>query len=362
MSKSGIYAKELAEQALNLIRSAEDKTVQPKQDAELLERLSNLLRESKFRDHAPLSREVTILLSDIRGFSDVSASYPANDVVRMLNRYFATMSDIISEFGGTIDKLMGDSILAVFGLPEPQDDDIRRAVACAVKMQLAMQEFNKENQSHGMPDLYHGIGLNTGQVVASELGSKHYNEYTIIGDAVNLASRIEAHCLRGQVLVSDRTKALIEGFAETGPANRVEVKGAKDPVELFEVYSTSYPDYMSVPRRDGRKSPRVPITMPVKFQILSGKLVLPEHQEGELVDISYHGMLMITDFYLPPLSEIKMKVALEFFGDRTAEIYARIIKSDKRESRYQCGMEFTSIDQEAQNAIKRLVDQLVMAT
>lgn len=101
--------------------------------------------------------------------------------------------------------------------------------------------------------------------------------------------------------------------------------------------------------------------MPVRFQIPSGKLVLPEMQQGELVNISYHGILITTDFYLPPLSEIKMKVALEFSGDRTTDIYARIIKSDKRESGYEYGMESRSIDQEAQGAIKRLIDLLLTA-
>jgi adenylate cyclase len=170
----------------------------------------------------------------------------------MLNRYFDAMGNIINKYDGTIDKLMGDSILVVFGFPEERATDAENALACAVEMQMTMCKLNDVNRSMYMPDLFTGIAINTGSVVVGDLGSEHYHEYTIIGDAVNLTSRIEAQCLRGQILISENTYAQIKEFIEVGPPNRVEVKGARSAVDLYELHATERPHSMEVPRREGR--------------------------------------------------------------------------------------------------------------
>jgi len=145
-----------------------------------------------------LSREVTIVLADLRGFTAISESFPPTAVLELLNRYLGRMSEIIFRHEGAIDKFMGDSIMVLFGAPNAHDDDVQRALACAVEMQLAMEEINDDNKRRGMPELFMGIGINTGTVMAGLLGSELYSEYTVIGDEVNLTSRIEAFSLRGQ--------------------------------------------------------------------------------------------------------------------------------------------------------------------
>ena len=306
-------------------------------------------------------RHVAILLSDIRGFSEIAESYEASDIVAMLNRYFGAMGDLIEQYGGKIDKLMGDSILVTFGLLESSDRDVENAIACAVEMQLAMGRLNEENKSLGMPEIYQGIGINHGNVVVGNLGSKQYSENTIIGEEVNLTARIEAHCLRGQILISEKTLDVARDYVEVGSPNSVDVKGAKEPLQLFEVYSVSRPRELVVPRREGRKSPRVQVDMAATFQCLSGKIILPEKIPGRIVDISYHGMLMESGVRLTPLSEIKMKVSLSIFTEDTTDIFARIVKSGEQEGKYICGMEFTFVDQAGQEAIKQLVDRLLFA-
>ena len=119
------------------------------------------------------------------------------------------------------------------------------------------------------------------------------------------------------------------------------------------------PHELTVPRRDGRKSPRVPLDAQVTFQCLAGKLILPEKLLGKTLDISYHGMLIVSDRELAPLSEIKLKVALGVFEEETSDIFARIIKSDKRDDKHYSSMEFTFVDQEGQAAIKLLVDRIL---
>ena len=111
-------------------------------------------------------------------------------VMELLNRYFAHMGEVITEYGGTIDKLMGDSMMVLFGAPQAAADDVERAIGCAVAMQRAMSEFNQQNRELDLPDMYMGIGINSGKVMVGSLGSNYHREYTVVGDAVNITSRI----------------------------------------------------------------------------------------------------------------------------------------------------------------------------
>ncbi len=359
MSKHQHNASEAAQHILQTLRDDGLLNDSNQREDEVLERLSEILVYAGFPERDVLTKNITILLSDIRGFSGIAESYPATDVVQMLNRYFDAMGEIITNYGGTIDKLMGDSILVVFGFPKERETDAENAIACAVEMQAAMSKLNDINRSLGMPDLFVGIAINTGSVVVGDLGSVHYHEYTIIGDEVNLTSRIEAHCLRGQILISENTYELTKEFIEVGSPNRVEVKGARDAVDLYELFSTERPRTMVVPRREGRKSPRIKANMAVVFQNLSGKIVLDEKFHGNVVDISYHGLLVETPVKLGKSSEIKMALSLELFSDRTTDVYARIINTEQVNSKFRSSMEFTTIGTEGLSAIKLYVDSMV---
>ena len=359
MSKHQHNATEVALQILQTLRTGDLLIASDENDAEVLEKLSTILVYAGFPERDVLIKNITILLSDIRGFTDIAESHPAADVVRMLNRYFDAMGSIITRYNGTIDKLMGDSILVVFGIPEERETDAEDAIACAVEMQMAMSKLNDVNRSLGMPDLFTGIAINTGSVAVGDLGSKHYHEYTIIGDEVNLTSRIEAQCLRGQILISENTYELSKEFIEVSPPNRVEVKGARKAIDLYELHATARPKTMEVPRREGRKSPRIKVNMPVAFQNLSGKIVLSENFSGEVIDISYHGLLVETPVKLGKSSEIKMALSLELFGNRTTDVYARIINTEQVGQKFHSSMEFTTIGTEGLNAIKQYVDNRV---
>lgn len=360
MAQLSKRSSQLAEQLLEILNKRNAGKEPDAAMLDLRQDFEKVLDDAGYASDEVETKRIVILLSDIRGFSEIAEAYPPQDVVGLLNRYFATMGDIITAYGGKIDKLMGDSILVTFGLPDSSEKDVQDCIACAVEMQLAMGAYNEENLRRNLPDIYMGIGINCGEVVVGSLGSKHYSEYTIIGEEVNLASRIEAHCLRGQILISEQTLEEAKDFIEAGPPNSVEVKGAREPVKLYEVYSVTQPKPMQVPRREGRKSPRVAVQMPVTFQCLAGKIILPDKINGQVIDISYGGMLIESDNRLAPLSEIKMKISLEMFSDATTDIFARIIKSEQLEGRYHSSMEFTFVDQTGQAAIKNLVDRLVL--
>jgi class 3 adenylate cyclase len=157
----------------------------------------------------------------------------------MLNRYFGRMSAIIFANGGSIDKFMGDAIMVLFGAPIAHAEDVQHAVTCAVQMQIAMDEVNREHREQGLPELFMGIGINTGTVMAGLLGSEAYSEYTVIGDEVNLASRIEAFSLRGQVLISENTYRALQRLRRVGGAAERARQGQVRPGDAAQRWSGS---------------------------------------------------------------------------------------------------------------------------
>ena len=332
-------------------RNAAKKTLQAK--------IQEILTESDCGNILPQSRRVTILLSDIRGFTALAETYSAMTIMDLLNRYFSKMTEVIVDHGGTIDKLMGDSIMVLFGAPQAGVDDVQRAIACSVAMQRAMSEFNEQNLALGLPELYMGIGINTGEVMAGTVGSVHHREYTVIGDEVNLASRIEAQSLRGQVLISENTYLLAKQYVLVGEPNQVQVKGKQQQVCLYELLGTTRPRALTVPRREIRKSPRIEISMPCYFQRVLGKAVSQEKIQSEVVDLGYNGLLMYSQAPLEAFSEIKIEVSLQLLGTETTAIYARVVKSEKTDRGFLCSMEFTSMEQLGQKTIKQFVDNQI---
>jgi len=306
------------------------------------------------------TREVTILLSDLRGFTAMSENFPAASVIELLNRYFAKMSKIIvTHHGGTIDKFMGDAIMVLFGAPESRKDDLKRALACAVDMQLAMDEINSENKKLGLPDLFMGIGINTGKVVAGKLGSELHSEYTVIGDEVNLAARVEAYSLRGQILVSSNVYELANNFIKTNDPVEVFVKGKKEPVTLYELLEVNEPELRSVPRREVRNSPRVEVNMPFTYQCISCKTVVPEKLSGTIIDISYNGIFAALDKEIAAFSDIKFTLNISMLGEHSSDIYAKVLKVFEKDGKYNASIEFTSIQPEAKAAVKSFMERII---
>jgi adenylate cyclase len=308
-----------------------------------------------------LSREVTILLADLRGFTSVSALHPAGVVLELLNRYLVTMSEIIYRHHGTIDKFMGDSIMVLFGAPVTRDDDVRNALACAVEMQLAMDQLNEDHKERGMPEFYMGIGINTGTVMAGLLGSELYSEYTVIGDQVNLASRIEAFSLRGQVLISEATFERCRGFVDAAEPMEVRVKGKDQPVTLREVLAIPSLG-KEVPRQEIRRSPRVEVKIPFTYQLIENKIIMPQVHRGTLLDISYHGVLAELEEQLPAYSDIKLDLDMSLIGYHAADVYAKVLKTKPEGDRHVAGIEFTSVSVQSNLNIKHFVQLLIQGS
>lgn len=306
-------------------------------------------------------RNVTILFADLRGFSSITATQPAGVVITLLNRCFGRMNEIVALHHGVIDKFMGDSIMVLFGTPVERPDDVLRALACAVEMQIAIVELNNRYRQDGVPDLYMGIGINTGSVMAGRFGSDFYSEYTVIGDEVNLASRIEAFSLRGQVLISGNTLAHCRDFVTVGEAMEVFVKGKTPSVRLHELLEIPSKN-LRVPRQELRRSHRVEVRLPCSLNLVQGKIVMPHAIRATIRDIGYHGVLIELDHMLEAHDEVRLEFELPLVDFIATDIYAKVVKVKHGVSRRFAGIEFTSIKPETNMKLQLFVQLLVAAT
>jgi adenylate cyclase len=185
-----------------------------------------------------VNQTVTILFADIRGFTSISESEKdkPEKIVGLLNRYFSAMSEIIFAHGGTLDKYIGDGLMALFGAPTATPQDAKNALKTAVTMQKRVQTLNKELIAEGFEPVNIGIGLHTGVATVGYIGSDQRSEYTAIGDTVNLASRLESGSKGGQILVSEATaKAGSSELFTYIPQEPMTVKNRLEPVSVFEV-------------------------------------------------------------------------------------------------------------------------------
>jgi len=178
-------------------------------------------------------REVTIMMSDIRGFTSLSESLPPEQVVALLNRYLGRMTEIILDYRGTIDEFLGDAVLAVFGAPRSEGNDAQRAADCALAMQAAMAEINAANVADGLPELEMAIALNTGKVVAGNIGSERRSKYGFVGHEMNVTSRIEDVTGAGEILISDNTRQHLSKDYETGESRSVSAKGIGEQLVVY---------------------------------------------------------------------------------------------------------------------------------
>jgi adenylate cyclase len=297
--------------------------------------------------------EATILFADLRGFSAIAAGYPPEVVLGVLSSCFGLLTEIVLRHYGTIDKFMGDAIMVVFhGERSSPRDHAQRALLCAVEMQIAMNGLREQHRRDGLPEIYIGIGISTGSVMAGLIGSDAYRAFTVIGEEVNLAARIEAFSLRGQVLMSEATYAHCGEFVEAGAPMEVYVKGRSKRLQIRELLAI--PELGKfVPRQEMRKSPRVEVDFSLTYQPLTGKMVDSQLSMGTMRDLGYYGALVETAQGLALHSEIRLVFELPGLRFRVEEVYARVVSL--REDGHLAGLEFTSLSAEASSKIRLYV-------
>ena len=252
-------------------------------------------------------RRVSILVADLRGFTSLTEALAPDQIVSILNTYLATMAEVIEEYHGTIDEFLGDAILAHFGALTTRDDDAERAVACAIAMQVAIEEVNRINGAHGLPLVEMGIGVATGDVIVGNLGSEKRSKHTANGSAVNLASRIEGYTLGGEVLVSQVTLDDSHGLVEVDLVREVWPKGFEAAQQVHRVTAIRGTYAMAVPSERARF---VELAQPiaVRFSLLDGKSVSGHFHEGHIAALSSTGAHLVSTAEVADLAELRIEI------------------------------------------------------
>ena len=180
-------------------------------------------------------RHVVVLFLDVRGFTTISEKLTPTEVVALLNEYFGVVVDRVGAHGGTVNKFIGDAAMCIWGAPKFAEQAERSAVLCALEIQSRAAKLSAERVRRGLTTVGLGIGINAGEAVAGNLGAANRLEYTVIGDAVNLAQRLESQARAGEVLVSQPVYDKVAAEVEAAPREPVKLKGKAKPVPLWEI-------------------------------------------------------------------------------------------------------------------------------
>lgn len=265
------------------------------------------------------TQNVTILMSDLRGFTALSSKLPAHDLITVLNHYFETMVAVIEKHHGTLIEFLGDGILVVFGAPKAYEDHAAQAVKCAVEMENAIKAVNEWNNARGYPGIGMGIGINSGDVVVGNIGSEKAMKYGCIGQTVNIAGRLEGLTVGGQILITANTKDMISEDLDIVSEDTFLPKGA-DVMSFYDVCGIGD---LRLDNRSGGTDPVNDVNEECTFFFLEAKKVSDTENKCVILKRSSDGRyaLMASETEIPVRSDIMLMKQ----GVRS---YAKVIRKE----------------------------------
>jgi class 3 adenylate cyclase len=305
----------------DFIRSAFGRYVSPEVAKTLLESPGGL----RFGGE---KRVVTVLMSDLRGYTRFAESGDPALVMDVLNGFLSRMTDIIIEHGGTINEFIGDAIFAVFGAPLEHADHAERAAACALAMQEAMAELNRQHAADGRPQFEMGIGVNTGEAVVGNIGSEQRAKYAIVGSAVNVAARVEGATVGGQVFLTEETYIRIQAIADvTGPVS-LDAKGLSEPLRLYDLRVLRGRFARGEVSTPGAGPREVAVSLPMTCRVIDGKVVRPDPIDGEVVRLAGRQLVARLATPLAPLTNVRLRLRYSVQGPESDDMYGKVVGVD----------------------------------
>jgi adenylate cyclase len=270
-------------------------------------------------------RKVTVMMSDLRGFTALAERLTPEEAIRLLNGYLQAMVDLILRYGGTINEIMGDGILVIFGAPKAAADDAERAVACGVAMQLAMDEVNARGRERGLPEVEMGIGIHTGEVIVGNIGSDRRMKYAAVGTHVNLTGRIESYTTGGQILISESTLQEVASIVTVGQSLRIEPKGARREMTVWEVVGIGGSHGLTL-RAVEPVMVALASEIPIRYAVLEEKHVGRSMLDASFVRLSVKAAEVRSAVLVPPLSNLKIWIPEIEVGAPPFELYAKVLE------------------------------------
>ena len=320
----------------DFIRSAFGRYVSPEVAKELLESPEGL----RFGGE---KRVVTVLMSDLRGYTQFAEHGDPAEVMNVLNGYLARMTDIVIEHGGTINEFIGDAVFAVFGAPLAHADHAERAAACALGMQRAMADVNRQHAAARLPRFEMGIGVNTGEAVVGNIGSEQRAKYAVVGSAVNIAARVEGATVGGQVFITAATYEEIRDLADVAEPVSFQMKGLSEPLALYELRAMGG-RYAQVPASDGAEAePETLVSLPLSCWIIDGKIVRPDAIRGAVRSLRAREVVAELDTPLRPLTNVKLRLSDPRTGRESGDIYGKVTREEPGGSRPLARIHLTSV-------------------
>jgi len=306
--------------------------------------MNSLLEDPSTLELGGEKRKVTIMMTDLRGFTALSERLKPEQVVQMLNSYFEVMVDVVLQYNGTINEIIGDALLVIFGAPQEMSDRAQRAIACAIEMQNAMAKVNERNRKEGLPELEMGIGLNETEVIVGNIGSSKRSKFTVVGSGVNMASRIESYTVGGQILISESVCQDAGEILRIDAQRDVLPKGAETPLRIYEVGGIAGHYNLAL---DGRKPDLVSLMreIPLRYTVLEGKSVGERELEGSVVRLSKNCAEIALDASVSVLANLKMN--LRDVDEKLAarDFYGKVIERSGNKGPIQL-IRFTSVPPE----------------
>ncbi|MFI5331899.1 MAG: adenylate/guanylate cyclase domain-containing protein [Desulfobaccales bacterium] len=303
------------------------------------------------------TREVSIVMSDLRGFTALIADMQPEQVITFLNRYLGKMIEILTDHRAVIDEIVGDGILAFFGAPEPMADHPARAVACALKMQTAMAEINAMNASDGLPHLEMGIAVNTGTVVVGNIGSELRAKYSVVGAHVNFTSRIEAFAVGGQVLISPATYERVRDSIQVRQVIKGEMKGVPGTATIYEVAGIGEPYDISLPD-EIQSITRLAEPLQIRVNIMEDKIVVASIEKARITHLSKVAAQIAVEGDLKEWQDVSLHLLDEKLMEKPGKIYGKVTRVKAGDDRQlEAEIRFTSVSQEIYRIIRQVLDE-----
>ena len=266
-------------------------------------------------------REITVLMSDLRGYTRFAEHGDPAGVMAVLNDYLGRMADIVIAHGGTINEFIGDAIFAVYGAPIEHPDHAERAAATALAMQRGMDALNEANAAGGRPRFEMGIGINTGEAVVGNIGSEQRTKYAVVGAAVNLAARVEGCTVGGQILLTESTVRYLGPLADVASPVHVELKGLDAPVALYELRGLSG---RWAQRREAVAPAGRDVSLPLIGWIVDGKQVRTESFAGRVRQVAGRRLDAELDTTLAPLTNVRLRLTWPELGRVSGDLWGKV--------------------------------------